>query len=93
MEPLSLKPGNVAVKITNRNSFLSLRDYECNWSVMTDGVVVQSGKLAPVVCAPGESVVVKIPVVTIERPQAGAEFWLRVDFHNRTGSHTENFQK
>jgi beta-galactosidase len=68
IEPVSLKPGKVMVKVTNRNSFLNLNEYEVRWSVTCDDVVLQSGMLNLVDCAPGKLVEVKIPVETIQNP-------------------------
>ena len=52
IEPLDLKPGKVAVKITNRNSFLNLTNYEARWSVAgSDGETIQSGILNSIDCA------------------------------------------
>ena len=102
IEPVNLKPGKVAVKVTNRNSFLNLTNYEARWSVTgSDGETIQSGVLHPVDCGPGRSCVVKIPVGT---PASGTarrlfflkragsetgvpgEAWLRVSFHAKTDS-------
>jgi beta-galactosidase len=62
IEPVSLKPGKVAVKFTNRNAFLNLNEYDVRWSVTSDGVVLQSGALKPIDGGPGKAVEVKIPV-------------------------------
>ena len=96
IEPVSLKPGKVVVKVTNRNSFLNLNEYEVQWSVTSDGEVLQSGVLKPVDCAPGKPVEVKIPVVPVAKiqklggktgaPVSSGEYWLRVSFHTRTNS-------
>jgi beta-galactosidase len=87
IEPVNLKPGEVAVKITNRNSFLNLGDYETRWSVTSsDGEQIQSGIMDSIYCAPGKQVEVKIPVEKIRDAKPGAEFWLRVSFHTRTDS-------
>jgi beta-galactosidase len=76
---LNLKPGKVAVKITNRNAFLDLNNYEIHWSVTdNNGQEIQSGDLPPLSCPPGESVNAKIPVKKINHPKSGSEFWLRV---------------
>jgi beta-galactosidase len=53
--------GPVIIKVTNRNSFMNLDEYEVRWSVTSDGEVLQSGVLNPLDCAPGKSVEVKIP--------------------------------
>jgi len=83
--PVNLKPGKVSVKITNRNSFVNLADYETRWSVTdSDGAEIQSGMLNPIDCAPGKSIEVKIPVT---KPTSdAAEFWLRISFHTKQDS-------
>jgi beta-galactosidase len=83
IEPRGMKPGNVVIRITNRNHFLNLREFEARWSVTSDGVEMQSGVLNPIDCEPGKEVEVKIPVRSIRDPKPGAEFWLRVSFHTR----------
>ena len=87
ISPLNLKPGKVAVKITNRNSFLNLTNYEARWSVTSsEGKEIQSGILKPVDCAPEKSCEVKVPVEKIRAAKTGDEFWLRVGFHAREDS-------
>lgn len=86
IEPVTLKPGKVMVKISNRNSFLNLNKYEVRWSVTSDGIVLQSGDLNPVDCAPGKSVAVKIPVKKFPDPKPDSDYWLRLSFHTRTNS-------
>lgn len=86
IEPVTLKPGKVMVKISNRNSFLNLNKYEVRWSVTSDGIVLQSGDLNPVDCAPGKSVEVKIPVKKFLDPKPDSDYWLRLSFHRRTNS-------
>jgi beta-galactosidase len=84
IQPLDLKPGRVVVKITNRNHFLNLHEFDVRWSVTSDGDVLQSGVLDPLDCEPGKQIEAKIPVRSIHNPKPGAEFWLRVSFHTRT---------
>jgi beta-galactosidase len=87
IEPVSLNPGRVKVKITNRNFFVNLSEFALRWSVTdNDGVEIQSGTLPPVVCAPGQSGEVELPVAVLRHPKFGAEFWLRVSFHTLTDS-------
>ena len=87
IEAVNLRPGKVAVKITNRNSFLNLTNYEARWTVTdSDGDKIQSGILNPIDCDPRKSCEVKIPVEKISSAKPGAEFWLRVSFHPRTDS-------
>jgi beta-galactosidase len=87
IEPVNLKPGKVMVKITNRNSFLNLKEYEALWSLTSsDGETIQSGILKPMDCAPGKSCNVRVPSEKIREAKTGTEFWLRVSFHTRTDS-------
>jgi beta-galactosidase len=109
IEAVNLKPGKVAVKMLNRNSFLNLTNFEARWAISHfaqcemngDGEERESGKLNPVDCAPGKSLVVKVPIGTPASgtvrsqkkhgravPEAGVpgEAWLRVSFHARTDS-------
>lgn len=80
-----LKPGKVVVRITNRNSFLNLNEYNALWSATdSDGVKIQSGALPPVDCAPGKEMELKILVEKIPENKVGEEFWLRVSFQTRT---------
>ncbi|MDR3457936.1 MAG: glycoside hydrolase family 2 TIM barrel-domain containing protein [Verrucomicrobiae bacterium] len=95
IEPVNLKPGKISVRVTNRNSFLNLNEFQAIWSVMSsDGVEVQSGILNPVDCAAGKSCAVKIPIskqmlAGNEPGHAGSEtgapkeYWLRLSFHTR----------
>ncbi len=83
--PADLRPGKVAVKITNRNSFLDLTNYRVSWLVADSaGEIVQSGALPPVHGRPGKQIELKIPVRKIPHPEPGKEFWLRVSFRTRT---------
>jgi beta-galactosidase len=86
IEPISLKPGKVMVKVTNRNFFLNLNEYEVRWSVTSDGVVLQSGDLNPVAGAPEKQVEVKIPVEKIPDPKPDSDYWLRLSFQTRMNS-------
>ncbi|HSY17073.1 MAG TPA: glycoside hydrolase family 2 TIM barrel-domain containing protein [Candidatus Acidoferrales bacterium] len=85
IEPVNLKPGKVVLRVTNRNSFLNLSEYEAIWSVTdSDGQEIQSGVLNPIDCTAGKISVLKIPVERIPKAKPGAEFWLRLSFHTRT---------
>jgi beta-galactosidase len=66
IQPVNLKPGKAAVRVTNRNSFLNLNEYEARWSVTSDGEEIQSGALNPIDCAPGKQIEVKIPIEKIQ---------------------------
>jgi predicted GH43/DUF377 family glycosyl hydrolase len=82
--PVNLHPGEVSVRLINRQAFASLGDLEVRWSVTADGVEIQSGTLPPVAGAPGQTVTAKIPVTRIAPPAPGTEYWLRVSLHTRT---------
>lgn len=82
ISPVNLKPGRVAIRVLNRNSFLDLAQDAIRWSVCSsERGGIQSGSLPPVACAPGREAVVKIPVSKIPDAQPGESFWLRVSFH------------
>ena len=83
IKPVSLKPGQIEIRVTDRNQFLNLDQFEVRWSVTSDGIVLQSGVLRPVDCEPGKTTNIKIPVAAIRNLRAGAEYWLRVSFHTR----------
>ncbi len=84
---VNLKPAKVAVKFTNRNSFLNLTNFETRWSVMgSEGEVIKSGVLNPIDCAPDKSCAVKIPIEKIRNQNRGEEFWLRLSFHTKADS-------
>jgi len=78
IEPVNLKPGHVAVKLINRNSFLNLDQYQTRWTVTdSDGQELQSGILPPINDEPGQQVAVKVPVAKLQ-PAANSEYWLRI---------------
>jgi beta-galactosidase len=87
IEAVKLKPGKVAVKVTNRNAFLNLAAYEARWMVTdSDGTEVQAGVLPAASCEPGQQIELKIPVTRLPDAAPGQAFWLRVSFHNRTAT-------
>ena len=87
IEPWNLKPGKVAVKITNRNSFLNLNEYELRWLVTgSNGQTIQSGVLKPVDCAPGKSCLTSVPVAHVPAVKSGEKIWLRISLHTRSNS-------
>jgi len=84
IEPENLRPGKVTVRVSNRNAFLNLSEYEVRWSVTssTRGSL-EAGSLPPVDCAAGRQASLKIPLQKPLSGQAGEEFWLRVSVHTR----------
>jgi beta-galactosidase len=87
IEPVNLKPGKVTVKVTNRNSFLNLDQYEWSWTVTdSDETQIQSGIQPPPACEPGKQCELTIPVAKISDPEPGAEFWLRISLRTKNSS-------
>lgn len=83
----SPKPGNVAVKVLNRNSFLNLTNYVLRWTVTSsERGEIQSGQLQPVDCAAGSEAAVEIPVRELTGTKPGEACWLRVSFGTTTDS-------
>lgn len=81
-----MKPGDVAIRVTNRHHHLSLEAYEPRWSVRRDGVVIQQGELPPLALVPNAQPEIPIPVAAIDVPVAGAIYTLRISFHTRSAS-------
>ena len=85
VEAREMKPGQVVVRVNNRNHFINLSDYDARWSVNCDGQVVQQGMFEPLDIAAGGYKEVKVPVAVIEKPVAGADYWLRLSFTSKSG--------
>jgi len=86
IERRRLRPGNVAIRVTNRHHHLSLDAYEPRWSVRRGDVVVQQGMLPPLALVPNAQPEIPIPVAAIDAPIAGADYTLRISFHTRSAS-------
>ena len=67
------------VRITNKFSFTDLKAYVPHYVVTEDGKSIASGDLAPLSCAPGESVVMTLP---LKKPslKPGAEYFVTISF-------------
>jgi len=85
IEGITLKPGSVQLKLTNRNHFLDMSLYECYWTVISNGVIVQSGVVPITPVRPGESGYLPVPVKSI-RPSAGTEHFLNVSLRLKEAS-------
>jgi len=84
VEAVNLKPGRVMVKVTNRNAFLNLNEYDIHWSATrSDGREIQSGQVRALNCAPNQSARMTIPVSAIAPLPPGEACWLRVSFQMR----------
>jgi len=74
-EPVNISQG--LVKITNKYDFTNLSEFNFEWEVVSDGKVLQSGKLPITDLRPKASVIVQIPISKIE-PADGAEYFLNI---------------
>lgn len=74
-EPIDLKNG--MVKFINKYDFTSLSEFSFEWEVVSDGVLIQSGKIPVPDIKPKAELLVKIPVQKID-PAPGAEYFLNI---------------
>ena len=74
-EPVDLKTG--IIRIRNKYDFTSLSRFDFDWEVMTDGTVVQSGKIPVGDLKPGSEIIVKIPVESTGF-KPGSEYFLNL---------------
>ena len=86
IEPRRMKPGDVAVRVTNRHHHRSLDAFEPRWVVLRDGEPLQQGVLPPLALAPNAQPEVPLPVALLDAPAAGATYTLRLSFHTRSAS-------
>jgi len=82
-QPIQFKVIDAArgeVEIKNWNDFLSSGDWlDASWSLVSEGRIIQSGKLADFSLAPREAKTVRIPFQPFT-PVPGAEYFLEVSF-------------
>jgi beta-galactosidase len=76
-EPVDLKAG--LIKITNKYDFTDLSEFNFEWEVVSDGNVLQSGKIPIPDFRPKASIAFMIPVTKID-PSPGAEYFLNLRF-------------
>jgi len=76
-EPVDLRTG--FIKITNKYDFTNLDEFNFDWEVISDGVVLQSGKVPLPDFKPKASLNIMIPVSEI-KPAPGAEYFLNLRF-------------
>ncbi len=76
-EPVDLKAG--LIKITNKYDFTNLSEFNFDWEVISDGNVLQSGKIPLADFTPKSSANFMIPVEKIV-PAPGAEYFLNLRF-------------
>ncbi|TWV89599.1 DUF4981 domain-containing protein [Chitinophaga pinensis] len=79
----SVDPANGLISIRNRYQFISLDAFHGKWTLLKDGVVVDSGLVADLNIAAGTEKQLKLP----QKPlQAGAEYLLNVSFFTNQSS-------
>jgi beta-galactosidase len=74
-EPVNLNAG--LVKIKNKYDFTNLSEFNFDWEVVSDGSIIQSGKLSLPDSKPGTETLVKIPLEKIN-PEPGSEYFLNM---------------
>jgi len=74
-EPVDLINGMVRIK--NKYDFTNLSEFNFEWEVVSDGLVLQSGKIPIPDMKPKAGLLVKIPVERID-PAPGAEYFLNI---------------
>jgi beta-galactosidase len=74
-EPVDLKAGLIRIK--NKYDFTNLSEFNIEWEVVSDGKVLQSGKIPAPDVRPKTSISFKIPVTKID-PVQGGEYFLNL---------------
>jgi len=74
-EPVDLNNGLIRIK--NKYYFTNLSEFNFDWEVVSDGSVIQSGKVPIPDLKPKAELLVKIPVERVE-PAPGAEYFLNL---------------
>lgn len=78
--PLCTRPGETAVRVTNRYDFRNLSELDAAWELTCDGRIVQTGALPPLDIRPRETAEIAVPVSLIANAEPGAEYWLTLRF-------------
>ncbi|HEU5080097.1 MAG TPA: glycoside hydrolase family 2 TIM barrel-domain containing protein [Opitutaceae bacterium] len=76
IEGRKMRPGEVTVRITNRNFHEDLRTFVVRWSVVCEGEELQRGEMPVLAAAPGKSIDVAVPVAAIVETRSAADYWL-----------------
>ena len=74
-DAVDLKEG--LVRITNKYDFTNLSEFNFEWEVVSDGIVLQSGNIPIPDIKPKKELAVMIPVAKID-PAPGAEYFLNI---------------
>ncbi len=82
-QPVSVKPYDLLsnkVTIKNKHFFTNLNEYDINWELCEDGIIIQQGKIPVLNIAAGESQIVTVDFKT-PTLLPGAEYWLKLSFN------------
>jgi beta-galactosidase len=74
-EPVDLRKG--LMKIRNKYDFTNLSAFNFDWEIVSDGVVIQSGKLKIPSLEPKNDIEVTLPINKIS-PEPGTEYFLNI---------------
>lgn len=77
--PLDTAAVRTRVRVFNEHFFTTLTSQDYRWSLLEDGVVLQSGVARLPVVAPQAAVEIEIPLPPVE-PQPGREYHLNLEF-------------
>ncbi len=79
IEPVEKSLGHV--RLTNLYSFTNLNTLEPKWTLMSDGIELQSGVLECINLAPGDQKEITLPLKSIDTLNSEGDIWLRLSFH------------
>ncbi|MCU4677393.1 DUF4981 domain-containing protein [Catenovulum sp. 2E275] len=79
------KGANNAITVTNKNYFISLKDYYLEWQLIENGVVVDSGSDISLSAKAGESEQISLPIQY--QQQAGKEYFINVQVRTKQAQH------
>ena len=83
-QPIRIEPVDNSIdclRLTNLYSFTNLNTLEPQWTLMRNGIRLQSGVLKSIDLAPGKQTVITLPLPQIETTDEQGEIWLRLSFH------------
>lgn len=80
VEAVSLKPGNVKLRMNNRFHFDNIDKYEVRWAVICNDKTLQRGVILSFSLPAGETGEFSVPVKTF-KPEAGNEYFLKISLN------------
>ena len=82
-QPVSVRPYDLLsnkVTIKNKHFFTNLNEYDANWELCENGIVIQQGKMSVLNILAGESQIVTVPFKSPTISER-AEYWLKISFN------------